>query len=119
MTKTDPVSSAYATFNKAIDRVLKESPGPARWRAAVDFWLTLDPRHKQQYKQVVRDNKIIRSGLTNKYGLGEEKNLRNYLSIPHGAYYAIFKADPQAFSKKENAKKMFKTFPEFTTSEVY
>jgi hypothetical protein len=122
--KTDPVSQAYKTFNQAIDRVLKNPPGPARWRACVDMWLTLSPSNKVQYKQLIKENAQIREEL-NKFGLSgdkmydPEKNLRSALAFPHSLYYLIERADPMAFKEKKNAPLMFKELKELTTREVY
>jgi hypothetical protein len=112
------------TFNKAIDEVMKQPPGPKRWRAANTMWLRLSPRHQMQYKLVVQENEKTRELLRaahNKYNTSSDKNsnLRQFLNIPTGAYYAIEKADPYVFKKKENAAKFFREFKEYTTAETY
>lgn len=123
-TPVEEITSAYKTFNKAIDRVLKNPPGPKRWRAAVNMWLTLSPNNKQRYQSLVAENAKVREEL-NKFGLSQDKlkdpehNLRSALSFPHELYYLIEKADPMAFRDKKNAPLMFKELSEFTTREVY
>jgi hypothetical protein len=112
------------TFNQAIDVVLKEPVGPRRWRAANTFWLNLSPKHKAQYQAVIKENAETRKALAevgNKFGTSEDRNssLRYCLNIPSGAYYAIERADPDAFRKKSNASKFFREFKEYTTAEVY
>jgi len=108
-------------FDEAIKRVLAHPPGRRRWRAANNMWLSLSPRHQEQYQSVIKENKEFRDSLSkfNKFALGQDGNLRQFLNIPTGAYYAITRADPTAFTKKENAAKMFKEFPEYRTAEVY
>lgn len=116
--------SVLTTFNRAIDLVLKEPIGPKRWRAANDLWLTLSPKHKEQYRAVVRENSQIRESLISahkKFHTSDDKNsaLRLSLNIPTGAYYTIQRADPDAFKKKENAAKFFKEFKEYTVAEAH
>lgn len=122
----DNVTKAIATFNKAIDKVLREPVGPQRWRAANNLWLSLSPKHRKIYSEVCTENKQTRDEL-NKFGeqIGlskaekSDKTLRECLNIPAGAYIAISKADPGAFIIKNNSQKFFKEFPEYTTREVY
>lgn len=115
--------SVLATFNKAIDRVLKEPIGPKRWRAANDMWLTLSPSNKTVYQQVVSENKQMRDSLLEtrkKFLASDDKNstLRLSLNIPAGAYYTIERADPDVFKKESNAAKFFKEFKEYTVAEA-
>jgi len=122
--KIDPVSEAYATFNKAIDRVVKEPRGPSRWEAAFKLWLSLSPKNAQIAREVAADNKAFREAnmaVGNKYSKSADKNsgFREFMTFPTGLYYVIEKADPEAFKKKSNAQKMRKTFPVFCRSEVY
>jgi len=112
------------TFDKAISLVLKNPPGPSRWRAANDMWLRLSPKHTEIYQSVTQQNAEMRRALAeakNKFNTSEDKNsnLRQFLNIPTGAYYAIERADPEVFKKKENAAKFFKEFKEYTTAEAY
>lgn len=114
-------TTALDVFHKAIDRVLAEPPGAQRWRAANNLWLTLSPKNKDVYKSVVAENALVRQ-TTDKHGTdtkNPDKNLRNYLNIPVGAYYVIERADPDAFKEKKNAEAMFKAFPEYTTRELF
>lgn len=111
------------TFNEAVDKVLKEKPGPSRWRACVKLWLTF-PGNREVYNQLTKENASTREVL-NKHGLSHDKmkdpdkNLRSYLALPHSLYYLIERADPLAFTEKKNAPQMFKTLREFTTREVF
>lgn len=117
--------NAIKTFNKAIDMVLREPIGPKRWRAAHNLWLSLSPKHQQQYKEVSKENRLTRQ-LVNKHGQAvgltksekADKSLRNALNIPSGAYYTIERADPDVFKKKSNSRKFFKEFPEYTTRSI-
>ena len=120
----EPVSEAYKTFNKAIDKVLKEPVGPQRWAAAYNLWLTLSPGNSRIAAEVAQENKLFReanSAVGNKFGKVADKNssMRNFMTLPSGLYYTIERADPEAFKKESNAQKMRKTFPQFTRSEVY
>lgn len=123
-TAVDEVTNAYKVFNKTIDRILAHPPGPARWRACVNVWLTLHPQNAAIYKNLVAENATLRTEL-NKHGLSQdkmkdpEKNLRSALAFPHGLLYLIDKSDPQAFRLKKNASLMHKALSEFTTREVY
>lgn len=125
--KTDSITDVLKTFNKVIDEVLKYPPGPKRWRAAHDLlWLNISPTNRQQYAEVVRENAMQRE-LVTKHGeaigvtKGEksDKTFRQALAIPHGAYYAITRADPRAFNEKKNGPLMFKEFKEYTTRSTY
>jgi len=126
MAVVDDVTSALKTFNKAIDMVLREPVGPKRWRAAHNLWLSLSPRHKQIYKEVIAENAITRQ-VVDKHGKAvglskaemSDKTLRNALNIPVGAYNAIQRADPDAFKLKSNFKKFAQEFPEYMTRESY
>lgn len=124
-TPVDEFTHAIKTFNKVIDGVLQHPPGPKRWRAANNLWLSLSSKHRQVYRETVDENSHTRE-LVTKHGqalkttIGNtDKNMRNYLNIPAGAYMAIAKADPEAFTNKANAPKFFKEFKEYTTREVY
>lgn len=125
MSTVDTFTQALKTLNKPIDEVLKYPPGPKRWRAAHDLlWLNISWSNQLIYKEVVENNRITRD-LVNEHGMAKkvtkaessEKNLRNALNIPTGAYYAITKSDPQIFSDKRNFAKFMKTFPEYMTRE--
>lgn len=109
-------------FNKAIDRVLAQPPGAQRWRAANSLWLTLSPKNKEIYKSVVAENALVKKAV-NKHGQSNEKHadqsLRNYLNIPVGAYQVIERTDPDVFKVKKNSERFFKTFPEYTTREIF
>jgi hypothetical protein len=117
------IDSVLSTFNKAVDMVVAEPPGPKRWRAANTLWLSLSPKNRAEYEAVVTENKKVREAI-DKHGFAKgnagksEHTLRNALTFPRGAYMFISKADPQAFLEKENAAKMNKTFPEYLTREV-
>jgi len=120
----DAITDAHKTFNKAIDRVLKEPVGPQRWTAAYNLWLTLSPSNKRIAAEVAHENKLFReanSAVGNKFGKVADKNssLRNFMTLPSGLYYVIERADPMAFKKPSNAQKMRKTFPQFTRSESW
>lgn len=126
MSQTDGVSNALKTFNKVVDEVLKYPAGPQRWRAAHDLlWLNLSWKNQQTYKEVAAENSKIRK-LVDKHGIAigatkaekADKTLRNALSIPHGAYYTIQRADPELFKRKEDFKKFAKTFPEYMTRDA-
>lgn len=115
--------SVLTTFNRAIDLVVNEPIGPKRWRAANNLWLSLSPKHKIQYKAVVKENAQVRESLTSmnkKFNTSDDKNsaLRLSLNIPAGAYYTIQRADPDAFKKESNARKFFKEFKEYTVADV-
>lgn len=126
VTAVDKLTQAYKTFNGGIDVVLKEPRGPKRWRAANSLWLSLSPKHRRIYREVVRDNQVTRMQV-DKFGQAAgltrtdkaDKTLRECLNIPAGAYMFISKADPEAFTLKSNAIKMFKAFPEYCTREVF
>ena len=122
--KTDPVSSAYKTFNDAIDRVLKEPIGPKRWTAAYNLWLTLSPQNKRISREVAEENRLYReanNAVGNKFSKSADPNsgLREFMTLPSGLYYTIERADPTAFRNKKNAQKMRKTFPMFCRSESW
>jgi len=126
MKQVDAVSEAYKTFNKVIDEILKHPPGPKRWRAAHDLlYLNLSERNRREYRAVIKENAMLREQV-DKHGRAigvtkserADKTFRNALAFPHGAYYAIMKSDPRAFSDKNNAAKMFKAFPEYNTRSV-
>lgn len=121
--KTDSVTEALATFNKAIDAVLKNPPGPKRWRAAHDLlWLNLSSTNRKQYAEVIKENAMARD-LVDQHGMGlnltkvekADKTMRQALAIPHGAYYTIQRVDPRAFTDEKNRDKMHRTFPEYST----
>lgn len=118
------IKEVLKTFNKAVNIVMANPPGPARWRAANDLWLTLSPNNVALYKAISVENKQYRE-TTSRFGMGVEGkdafsggHLRSRLSIPKGAYYAIKRADPLVFDK-ENEAKFFKTFPEYTTRSSF
>lgn len=122
----DGLTSAIKTFNKVIDQVLKHPAGPKRWRAAHDLlWLNVSPTNKRIYAEVAEANRITRE-LVDKHGQAigatkqekADKSLRNALSIPPGAWYAITKADPHMFDDKRNFAKFAKEFPEYTTRKA-
>lgn len=127
----DNVSSAYQTFNQAIDRVLKERPGPDRWKAALKLWLSLSPANKYQYEQLRRENAKVRKAVDT-LGVSHDiaskmrsvkgtsdHTMRQYMTFPSSLYYLLEKADPMAFRDKRNAALMFKTFKPLTTREIY
>lgn len=118
------IDDTLNTLYKPINEVLKYKPGPRRWRAAHDLlWKNLSWKNQQIYNDVVEECRIYREaqGTFNPYGKSDDKNssLRQFLNFPTGAYYAITKADPQAFMSKANAAKMFKEFKEYRMSEKY
>lgn len=128
----DGLTQALNTFNKVIDLVLQEPRGPKRWRMAHDLlWLNVSQKNKKIYAEVSKENKVLRDsvdkiGVSKKaaekigrYGYSSDNTLRQALNFPVGAYNAINKADPDAFTNKANAEKMFKTFPEYTTRELF
>lgn len=122
----DSITSAMDTFNKAIDMVLREPIGPKRWRAANNLWLSLSTKHQQQYKDVVKENALVRESV-DKHGRAvgitkaemSNKTLRNAMNVPAGAYYFIMKSDPSVFEKKANFKKFAQEFPEYMTRDTY
>lgn len=123
MNPVDELTETMKLLKKPIDEVLKQPPGPKRWRAAHDLlWLNLSWRNQQIYQEVTEENRLIRE-MVDKNGLSlqksSDKNMRNYINIPVGAKTAIEKADPNVFLIESNSKKFFSTFPEYTTREVF
>lgn len=122
----DEVTHAIQTFNKALDVVLKEPRGPKRWRAANNMWLSLSSKHRQTYHEVVEENRLTREAV-DRFGFDKkatsvdkaDKTIRESLNIPVGAYMWITKSDPEVFLEEKNSSLFFKTFPEYTTREVF
>lgn len=123
----DGLTQALNTFNKVVDLVIKEPRGPKRWRTAHDLlWLNVSHKNKRIYREVCAENKLVRDAV-DKTGFDikatrkdrADKTMREAMNIPTGAYMAIAKADPDAFKEKANAKKMFETFPEYRTRELF
>lgn len=117
-------TSPLKTFNKAIDKVLKEPAGPKRWTAAYNMWLTLSPSNTRIAREVAEENRLFKeanSAVGNKYGKSVDNNssLRSFMTLPSGLYYTIERADPMAFRKKSNARKMRQTFPQFCRSSEW
>lgn len=111
-----------------IDEVMKEAPGPKRWRAAVNMMLKLNPVDpdtgiplSEINKQCIKDNRIAREGLLNKFGTSgtSDENLRSFLSMPKAMKHALQATEPLVFKDKKNASLMFKEFPEYRACEVY
>lgn len=123
----DQFTQTLETLKKPINEVMKRPPGPERWRAAHDMlWLNLSWKNRRTYQEVCEENRITRESV-DKFGQAvgitkaemADKTFRNALNIPVGAYTVIQKADPDVFREKKNASLFFKTFPEYTTREVF
>lgn len=119
--KQADVNNVLTTFNKAIDRVLAQPPGPERWKEAVNLWLTQHPSHPLINQQVIEQNRKYRETLIDKFGTTGDKNssFRAAMSFPAGAKAFIEMSDPQAFKTKENRALLFKTFPGYARTEKY
>lgn len=126
-TPVDELTQTLKQLRKPIDIVMKQSPGPRRWRLAHDLlWKNMSTKNQQTYYDVCLENQLMRESV-DKFGQAivatrhdkADKSLRNYLNIPVGAYTAIEKADPNVFKEKSNAKKFFEEFREYSTRKVF
>jgi hypothetical protein len=125
ITPVDNMTRLLKQLNEPVDVVMKNPPGPARWRAAHDLlWRDLSWKNKKTYLEVVEENRATRESV-DKFGQAlnsmdnEQQNIRNALNIPVGAYIAIAKCDPTVFKEPKNAQKFFNEFKEYTTREIY
>ena len=97
-------TQALNTFSKAIDRVMKEPPGPSRWLEARKLWFSLNPDNPTINRMCAEDNAEFRRNIVK----NKKSNWKAAYRLPVGAKYAIERADPQAFSR-DNEKKFIRT----------
>lgn len=136
----DELAQTTVTLNKVLDEILLQPKGPKRWRAAVEVLLKTNPIAGEDSKgqpvsfrdvnqECVLTNKMLRDTAADKFGrsfdntakgaIGSGSNFRGYLSMPRLVKTVIEIVDPEAFKNNLNARKMFKTFPEYRTSQEY
>lgn len=129
----DELAQATKTLNKVIDEILLSPPGPQRWRAVVDVLHKTNPIAGEDsygnpllFREVNQDciqvNHAMRVSADDKYGRTKDNAksaYRTFLSMPRIVKNTIELVDPTAFRGEKNAKRMFKTFPEYRQSESW
>jgi hypothetical protein len=127
------LAHATITLNKLLDEILLVPSGPKRWRAAVDVLQKTNPIAGEDSKgqpvsfrvvnqECIVTNNLMKESASDKFGRSKEnaKSIyRAYLSMPRIVHTVIGIVDPEAFKGDINAKKMFKCFPEYRSSEAH
>lgn len=116
-------------YLKAVDKILMTPSGsPKRWRMAVALYLNLNPRGadgftaKEQYVQLVKENKITREQQDNKFATNKSETMRLGISAPSWFMTVVQAFDPHAFDEhnpdaKKNIRNLFREFRELKIME--
>ncbi len=129
---TEELGHAALTLNKLLDEILLVPVGPKRWRAAVDVLERTNPIAGEDPKgqpvsfrtvnrECIITNNLMKETAGDKFGRDKanaKSQYRGYLSMPRIVKTVLEIVDPEAFKGDTNANKMFKCFPEYTTSQV-
>lgn len=119
-----------------IDKVLAKRTTGSRARAAYDFWLRLNPKHrisysdgttasltaKQIHAETLKKVKYLKELQRNKFGTNESGSMRLALELPPDAMNFIQLFHPDIFYSDDYAKtrfrKLVKEFKEFQIMEA-
>jgi len=126
------LSHATIVLNKVIDEIMLSPLGPKRWRAVVDVLQKTNPiagedsqgqpvSFRTVNRECIITNNLMKETAGDKFGRDKanaKSQYRGYLSMPRIVKTVLEIVDPEAFKGDTNANKMFKCFPEYTTSQV-
>ena len=107
---------------KDTDALIDKHSGPTLWRETVELAVKRNPKIAQDVLLTVRDNKEVRkSMLDNKFGLSQDKTMRQTMRIPQSVDDLLCIVDPGNFPMNQHEPKealsimvkLHKALPEF------
>lgn len=107
------------TLKDNISKLIDKYDGPQLWQQSVRLAVKSNPKIAQEVLAIIRDNKITRAELNNKYGANKSGTMRLGLRMPIVVEDILSVVDPDNFPVKNNkhgeviTHKLAKAFPEF------
>lgn len=107
---------------KEIDKLVDKYSGPTLWRETVELAVKRNPKIAQDVLLTIRDNKEIRANmLDSKFGVTQDKTMRQTMRIPQTVDDLLCIVDPGNFPMNQHEPKealsimvkLHKALPEF------
>jgi len=107
---------------KDIDALIDKHTGEELWKETVRLAVKRNPRIAQDVLLTIRDNKEVRASMKDqKYGLSEDKTMRQTMRIPQSVDDLLCIVDPSSFPMNQHKPaealkimvKLHKALPEF------
>ena len=111
------------TLKDEVGKLVDKYSGPALWKEAVYLAVKTNPTIAKDVLAIIKDNKVTRAELKNKYGANDTQSMRLGLRMPVVVEDILSVVDPDNFpvrNGKQGEKitaQLAKTFPEFSLGQ--